>query len=78
MNSELQRTEIGEFPTTWRVERIDSAFEIQQGKQVSQKNRDGDNQLPFLRTRNVFWNRLDLSQLDCMHFTESEQALTRT
>ena len=74
MNFELQQTEIGEFPTTWKVDRIDSAFTIQQGKQVSKKNRDGDNQLPFLRTRNVLWNRLNLSNLDQMNFTETEEA----
>ena len=73
MNFELQQTEIGEFPTTWMVDRIDSAFTIQQGKQVSKKNREGGNQLPFLRTRNVFWNRLDLSDLDQMNFTETEE-----
>lgn len=73
MNFELQQTEIGEFPTTWKVDRIDSAFTIQQGKQVSKKNRDGDNQLPFLRTRNVLWNRLNLSNLDQMNFTEKEE-----
>ena len=71
--TEFQQTEIGEFPTTWKVERVDSAFEIQQGKQVSKKNREGDNQLPFLRTKNVFWNRLDLSDLDQMNFTETEE-----
>ena len=71
--TELQQTEIGEFPTTWKVERVDSAFEIQQGKQVSKNNREGDNQLPFLRTKNVFWNRLDLSDLDQMNFTETEE-----
>ena len=71
--TEFQQTEIGEFPKTWKVERVDSAFEIQQGKQVSKKNREGDNQLPFLRTKNVFWNRLDLSDLDQMNFTETEE-----
>ncbi len=74
MNFETQQTEIGELPITWKVDRIDSAFAIQQGKQVSKKNRIGDNQLPFLRTRNVFWNRLDLSHLDQMNFTETEEA----
>ena len=74
MISDLSQTEIGEFPSTWRIDRVDSAFSIQQGKQVSKKNRDGDNQLPFLRTRNVFWNRLDLTDLDQMNFTETEEA----
>ena len=69
-----QQTEIGEYPSDWIVNRIDSAFEIQQGKQVSKKNCDGENQRLFLRTKNVFWNRLDLSDLDQMHFSEAEQS----
>ena len=74
MNAGLQKTEIGKFPSTWEINRVDSAFEIQQGKQVSKKNREGGNQRPFLRTKNVFWNRLELSELDEMNFTETEEA----
>ncbi len=74
MMAELQETEIGRFPSDWDVDRIDSAFDIQQGKQVSQRNRDGEHQRPFLRTKNVFWNRLDLTELDQMHFSEAEQS----
>ena len=70
----MVETEIGVFPETWNVDRVDSAFEIQQGKQVSKKNRVGDNQRPFLRTKNVLWDRLDLSELDEMHFTEVEES----
>jgi type I restriction enzyme S subunit len=74
MMAELQETEIGRFPSDWDVDRIDSAFDIQQGKQVSSRNRAGDHQRPFLRTKNVFWNRLDLTELDQMHFSEAEQS----
>jgi type I restriction enzyme S subunit len=74
MNVELQQTEIGEFPSAWEIDRVDSAFDIQQGKQVSSRNRDGEHQRPFLRTKNVFWNRLELTDLDEMHFSEAEQA----
>jgi len=74
MSEEFQQTEIGEFPSTWEVNRVDSAFDIQQGKQVSSRNRDGEHQRPFLRTKNVFWNRLDLADLDEMHFSEAEQS----
>src|ERR1700674_5557017 len=74
--SEMQSvnsTELGTLPPSWRVQRFDSLFAVQQGKQVSKKNRLGDNQRPFLRTKNVFWGRLDLSDLDEMHFTEAEE-----
>ncbi len=67
-------SEIGTFPASWKMDRVDSVFEIQQGKQVSKKNRVGDNQRPFLRTKNVFWNRLDLEELDQMNFTEIEES----
>jgi hypothetical protein len=30
MSVELQQTEIGEFPSAWKVDRVDSAFDIQQ------------------------------------------------
>ena len=73
MSVELQQTEFGEFPSTWEIDRVDSAFDIQQGKQVSKRNRDGEYQRPFLRTKNVFWNRLELTDLDQMHFSEAEQ-----
>lgn len=68
-----QATELGVLPADWEVNRVDYAFEIQQGKQVSKKNRIGDNQHSFLRTKNVFWNRLELSELDKMNFTEAEE-----
>jgi len=74
MREVLQQTEIGEFPSAWEVDRVDSAFVIQQGKQVSKRNRDGEHQRPFLRTKNVFWNRLELTDLDEMHFSEAEQS----
>ena len=66
--------ETGRYPSDWKIDRIDSVFEIQQGKQVSKKNRVGENQRPFLRTKNVFWNRLDLTELDQMNFTEAEES----
>lgn len=71
--SAVHSTELGELPGTWRVQRFDSLFAVQQGRQVSKKNRVGENQRPFLRTKNVFWGRLDLSELDEMHFSESDE-----
>ena len=67
-------TELGVFPSDWRVDRFDSVFDVQQGRQVSKGNRVGENQRPFLRTKNVFWNRLDLADLDEMHFSEADES----
>jgi type I restriction enzyme S subunit len=65
--------ELGVFPSDWRVARFDSLFDVQQGRQVSKGNRVGENQQPFLRTKNVFWNRLELADLDEMHFSEADE-----
>lgn len=69
----MKQTEIGLMPDDWEVVTIGDKFNIQQGKQVSKKNREGNNQKPFLRTANVFWDGLDLSVLDKMHFNEKEE-----
>lgn len=65
------------MPTDWRIVRIDDLFAIQQGKQVSEKNRNGERQRPFLRTKNVYWGRLDLTELDAMHFSEEDERRLR-
>ena len=70
--NKTELTELG-LPDSWAIERLDALFSVQQGKQVSKRNRAGDNQRQFLRTRNVFWGRLDLSELDEMHFIEAEE-----
>jgi type I restriction enzyme S subunit len=65
-------TEIGRLPSSWVVCRFDSIFSVQQGKQVSKSKRAGGNQCSFLRTKNVYWGRLNLSELDKMHFSDTE------
>ncbi len=69
----FKETEIGLIPEDWYVKYIADLFSIQQGKQVSKKNRIGDNQLPFLRTANVFWGKFELTTLDKMHFSEDDE-----
>lgn len=73
MIESFQKTEIGFLPKDWKHGRIDEYFEIQQGKQVSKKNRIGDNQKPFLRTSNLQWGKIILEELDFLHFTEDEE-----
>lgn len=70
---ETVSTEIGSIPAEWQVRRFDAIFDVQQGKQVSKRNRIGDNPRKFLRTKNVSWGRIDLSDLDEMHFTETDE-----
>jgi type I restriction enzyme S subunit len=47
-------------------------FDIGAGKTMSAAARNGSNMVPFLRTSNVFWDRLDLSKLDEMSIPKAE------
>jgi len=76
VNTELfvRPDELGVVPEDWSVVQVGDVFNVQQGKQVSKRNREGSNQKPFLRTRNVLWGKIDPSDLDAMNFTSTEVA----
>lgn len=57
---------------TWETSSIGALFEIGAGKSVTPKSRSVEPRFPFLRTANVFWGRIDLTEVDQMHFTEYE------
>jgi type I restriction enzyme S subunit len=40
---------------------------------VSKVHRQGNNQKPFLRTKNISWGQIDLTELDHMNFTNAEE-----
>lgn len=46
--------------------KLGETFDIQQGKTPSRKKDKGSRPRPFLRTANVFWGHIDLSNLDQM------------
>jgi type I restriction enzyme, S subunit len=77
MNTENLHPVLRQMPADWQIVRIDDLFAIQQGKQVSARHRDGNHQRPFLRTKNVYWGRIDLTELDAMHFSEEEERRLR-
>lgn len=47
-------------------------FDIGAGKTMSAAARAGHDKVPFLRTSNVFWDRLDLTNLDEMSVSDEE------
>lgn len=49
---------------TWRP--LGDLFEIGPGKTMSAAARTGEDKVPFLRTSNVLWDRIDLTNLDEM------------
>lgn len=56
----------------WEVSTIGALFDIGAGKSVTPKSRNMEPQFPFLRTANVHWGRIDLSEVDQMHFSANE------
>jgi hypothetical protein len=56
----------------WPLRPIGDLFEIRAGFTMSSAARAGTNKVPFLRTSNVFWDRLDLGNLDEMSVPEHE------
>lgn len=56
----------------WDKQRLGDIFEVQQGKALSASARSGPNKLPFLRTRNLLWNRVMIDSVDTMSFTDEE------
>ena len=59
---------------TWKPSTIGALFEIGAGKSVTPKSRGTEPRYPFLRTANVFWGHIDLTEVDQMHLTPSELA----
>lgn len=74
--SPFKDTPLGPLPEEWEIVQLGDLFTIQQGKSLSQKQREGKSPYPFLRTANVYWGKLDLNKLDEMDFsTEDIQRL---
>jgi len=72
-NVPLKETEIGPVPEEWEVVRLGEVFDVQQGKQLSEKeSKEGKIRKPFLRTSNLNWGYIDISSIDEMYFTLEE------
>lgn len=56
----------------WGTKSIGELFDIGAGKSVTPTARGGERSHPFLRTSNVFWGRIDVSQVSTMHFSDDE------
>jgi len=60
------------LPDTWEICKIRDVGSIQLGRQRSPKYHRGDNMRPYLRVQNVFEDRLDLSDIMEMDFSEAD------
>lgn len=56
----------------WPMRLLGDIFDIGAGKTMSAAARTGNDKVPFLRTSNVFWDRLELTSLDEMSISDEE------
>lgn len=56
----------------WKWRPLGELFEIGAGKTMSEAARAGANKVPFLRTSNVFWDEIDLTEVDQMAMSSAE------
>lgn len=72
-NVPLKETEIGTIPEEWEITKIGEVFNVQQGKQLSEREaKEGKIKKPFLRTSNLGWGCINTSSVDEMYFTSEE------
>ncbi|WP_280488936.1 restriction endonuclease subunit S [Nocardia farcinica] len=58
--------------TTWPTVPLKEVADVRLGRQLSPKNRTGENMRPYLRAANVTWRGLALDDVKTMNFTETE------
>ena len=60
-----------EIPDSWEWVRLGTIFQHNTGKALNASNRDGEN-LTYITTSNLYWDRFVLDNLKTMPFTDSE------
>jgi type I restriction enzyme S subunit len=71
---EFQDSPLGCIPKDWDILPIAQCFDMQLGKMMSKDAKKGRRPLPYLGNRSVQWERADLSKLEFMDFSETEEA----
>lgn len=61
-----KETEIGTLPENWRPAPFDALFDIVQGFSLKRNLSENGQGVPFLRTSNVYWGRLELNTMSHM------------
>jgi type I restriction enzyme S subunit len=59
---------VGDMPRHWGLPSVGANFDIQLGKMLNPEAAQAGEQLPYLRNVNVQWDRIDLGDLNEMHF----------
>lgn len=67
-----KKTKAGWIPKDWDCAPAGALFDIQLGKMLNNKARNGNNPKPYLANYNVRWGEFDLSEVQRMSFYEKE------
>lgn len=67
------KTLLGWLPREWEIKKVDDAFNLILGKMLSKVSKKGKSPFSYLANRNVQWDKLDLSDLDWMDFSDAER-----
>jgi len=68
---------IGEVPEHWEIKRLKDVANVTLGKMLQNDDSGSDELKPYLRSFNVQWDRVDLSEIKEMWLSEYEQELYR-
>jgi type I restriction enzyme S subunit len=63
----------GWLPLQWAVYTVGDVFDLQLGKMLSKSAKTGLRSYPYLANRNVQWDRVDVSDVELMDFSEFER-----
>jgi type I restriction enzyme S subunit len=70
---QFKETPLGRIPRKWAVVRVGELFEVQLGKMLSAASTRGRSPYAYLANRNVQWDRVDVSGVEAMDFSEHER-----
>ncbi|OOQ44571.1 hypothetical protein AO361_15805 [Pseudomonas fluorescens] len=66
-------TDLSVLPNGWVWAKVAQAGNVQLGRQRAPQFHTGSNMVPYLRVANVFEDRIDISDVMEMHFSETEE-----
>jgi len=61
------------LPKGWKLRTVDDLFDVQLGKMLNEKAKEGDSHQPYLTNFNVQWSRFRLDTLNTMSFSPRER-----
>jgi type I restriction enzyme S subunit len=70
---EFKDSPVGSIPVGWDVDVVGNLFHIQLGKMLSKASKVGDSPYPYIGNKNVQWGKVNMTELQCMDFTDRER-----